>query len=171
MHILRPSASVVDAAVEVGGIRTFSVPMLKDDELIGVITITARGAALHGQADRAGQNFAAQAVIAIEKLGCSTRSGSAPTTCRSVKQQTAHWADVLKVISRSTFDLKTVLRHPSRSGRPTVRGRSGYYRPRAGRRVLNCVATYGFIRRIHRSTLRTLPVIPERGTATGRAPA
>ena len=63
------ACSIVVAAVELAGIRTLVVvPMLKESELIGAIAIyRQRGAAFHRQADRAwSQNFAAQAVIAIE---------------------------------------------------------------------------------------------------------
>ena len=56
------------AAVELGGARTIVfVPMLKEDELIGVFShVPPRSSSIYRQADCAGQNFAAQAVIAIE---------------------------------------------------------------------------------------------------------
>ena len=38
----------------------------KENELIGVFTLSPRSSSLYRKADRAGQNFAAQAVIAIE---------------------------------------------------------------------------------------------------------
>ena len=77
--------------------------MLKDDELIGAIThLPSGGASVHRQADRAGAEFAAQAVIAIENTRLLNELRE------SLQQQTAT-ADVLKVISRSTFDLQTVL--------------------------------------------------------------
>ena len=169
-----PDMAVVDdpiarSTVESGGLRTLlSVALRKDGRLLGQI-VSARKE-VRPFADKEIsllRSFAAQAVIAMEnaRLLGELRERTDELS-ESLKLQTAT-ADVLKVISRSTFDLKSVLHTLVESASRLCEADKGtitrlkdgaFYREEA----------YGFSPEFT-DYVRELPVVPGRSDGTARA--
>jgi two-component system NtrC family sensor kinase len=147
---------------KLAGYRTsLGVPLLREGSPIGLLVLqraTVRPFA--GKEIELAETFAAQAVIAIE----NTRLLS--ELRESLQQQTAT-ADVLKVISRSTFDLQTVLQTLVESAaRLCDADKATITRQKDG--VFYSVEAYGFSRE-YMDYIRRIPIKPERGYASARA--
>ena len=160
--VLADPAYRQERAQQLGGWRTMlGVPLSREGVLIGAMTVTRSQVRpfTDKQIDLL-TTFADQAVIAIE----NTRLLS--ELRESLQQQTAT-ADVLKVISRSAFDLRTVLQTLVESAARLCEAEKGTITRKQGESFYRS-ESYGFSSEFM-NYVRNIPVKPERGTAAGRA--
>ena len=154
----------VVTAVELGGIRTLvAVPMLKDNELIGALTVYRQEVRPFSdrQIDLV-ENFAAQAVIAIENARLLNELRE------SLEYQTAA-SEVLNVISRSPSDIHPVLNTIADTAQRLCHSEQVYIMRLDGGLYHLAAAKDARAERI--KYLKDNPIAPDRGSVTGRVAA
>ena len=153
---------------KLGGHRTnLGVPLRRDGETLGVFTLTRQ--IVRPFTDRQIElvsTFADQAVIAIENARLFEEVQAKSRDLEESLQQQTATAEVLKVITRSTFNLQTVLDTLVESATRLCDAQDALiFLPSAG--VYRAVARYGFTPEYH-EYIGSNPIQIDRGSVVGR---
>ena len=138
------------------------VPLVRKGRALGFVSVSRKQAGAFDANDvNLLRTFADQAVIAIENARLFDETNEA------LKRQQTATADVLKTISRSAFDLPTVLDKLMRTAAELCGVESGGLTVRDGD-VFRYAAFYGLTDEF-RAVLSARPIVPGRDTMAGRA--
>ena len=164
-----PDYKFLDVQKRAGFRTMLGVPLMREGTPIGIALLMRKTVRPfnESQIDLV-ETFADQAVIAIENVRLFDEVQARTAELADALQQQTATAEVLKVISRSAFDLQTGAANPCRGGssssaRPI---RERLRREQDG--VFVRAASYGFSAEFV-ELVKDRPVSPERGSATGRA--
>ena len=144
------------------------VPILREKRVLGVFVLGRRepGAFTPRQIELL-ESFADQAAIAIANVRLVQELQARTTELTESLQQQTATADVLKVISRSAFDLKSVLQTLVESAARLCEADKATITRQVGG-AFHRAETYGFSDEFM-ELIRKIPVEPEGGSVTGRA--
>jgi two-component system, NtrC family, sensor kinase len=168
VHLDSDYAHLVDGTQRMGFRSIMSVPLMHEGRSIGTIGVAREEPGLFPVAAVSLlQTFADQAVIAIENVRLFEEVQARTEDLRESLQQQTATADVLKVISRSAFDLQTVLQTLVESAaRLCNADKATITREKDGQFYRAEIFGYSdeFL-----DYVRDVPVLPERGSCLGRA--
>jgi GAF domain-containing protein len=167
-----PDTELEPAARDIARARGYRsmlfAPLMNEGEAVGIITVTRVAPGPFGeQHTRLLQMFADQAVIAIKNVGLFNEvQARTEDLAESLQQQTAV-GDVLKTISRSTFELQPVLDTLVNSAQQLCDADMAFIMRRVGDEY-RAGAAVGYTQ-AYIDFLTNHPLAVNRGTVTGRA--
>jgi two-component system, NtrC family, sensor kinase len=149
------------------GRALLGMPLMRDQQVVGAFGLSRSAPGLFSGRDiEIVQTFADQAVIAIENVRLFDEVNARTNDLAEALQQQTATADVLKVISRSAFDLQAVFDTLISSGVRLIGGQSGTICLRDGD-VYRYRAHFGLVQ-VLAEWLAEHPATPGRATAAGR---